>query len=371
MRDYILMNRKFFFRSFLLLGTLLTVASCNQPKSNYTVSGKINAEIKSDTLYLAVNKNSEWLKIDSCEVIDSTFCFRGHIDSTVICYLIDQEEQSYKSLYLEAGQIEVDLENGVVKGSANNDLAAAFHAKTKDYKERMHELYHEYMDAGSDAVRDSIEVLYDEVDAILDSLSEENVLSNLDNFYGIHQLACVYHNMPLPELCAILDSIPAQFENNYYVKTMKADVKNILATQEGMPYIDFTLQTPEGESCPLSSFVGNFKLVMIDFWASWCSPCRNEMPNLVKLYAEYASKGFEIVGVSLDRDLESWKQGIAELGITWPQLSDLAYWDCAAAALYGVAAIPTTVLIDQNGTIIARDLRDEALAEKLAELLAE
>lgn len=111
------------------------------------------------------------------------------------------------------------------------------------------------------------------------------------------------------------------------------------------------------------------KITIIDFWASWCGPCRQEMPNVVKVYNQYKDKGFEIVGVSLDQTEEAWKKGIADLGITWPQMSDLKYWQCEAAAIYGVNAIPHTVLIDKDGTIIERNLRGEKLYERIAELL--
>ena len=119
----------------------------------------------------------------------------------------------------------------------------------------------------------------------------------------------------------------------------------------------------------LSDYVGKGKVVLIDFWASWCGPCRREMPNLVEAYKQYKDKNFEIVGVSLDRDLEAWKKGIADLNITWPQMSDLKYWDCEGAKLYAVSSIPHTLLVDAEGTIVARGLHGEELQQKIAELL--
>ena len=108
---------------------------------------------------------------------------------------------------------------------------------------------------------------------------------------------------------------------------------------------------------------------MVDFWASWCGPCRGEMPNVIKAYNEFKDKGFAIVGVSLDSKADAWKKAIKDLGIPWAQMSDLKGWQCAGAALYNVRAIPATVLIDQSGKIIAKDLRGEELIAKLKELL--
>ena len=116
----------------------------------------------------------------------------------------------------------------------------------------------------------------------------------------------------------------------------------------------------------VKSFKGE---VLLDFWASWCGPCRREMPNLVEAYAKYKNKNFEIVGVSLDQSADSWKEAIKKLNITWPQMSDLKYWNCEGAQLYAVSSIPHTVLIDGEGTIIARGLHGEGLQEKLAEVL--
>ena len=129
------------------------------------------------------------------------------------------------------------------------------------------------------------------------------------------------------------------------------------------------MNTPEGKSVKLSDFISKNKYTLIDFWASWCGPCRQEMPNVVAAYNEFKAKGFGIVGVSQDNNLESRKKAIKDLNITWAQMSDLKGWQCEGAALYGVRAIPATVLVDQEGTIVARNLRGDELKAKLAELM--
>ena len=138
--------------------------------------------------------------------------------------------------------------------------------------------------------------------------------------------------------------------------------------QEMKPYfVDFEMQTPEGKTVKLSDYVGKGKVVLVDFWASWCGPCRREMPNLVETYAKYKGKNFEIVGVSLDQDGAAWKEAIKKLDMTWPQMSDLKFWQSEGAQLYAVNSIPHTVLIDGSGKIIARGLHGEELQAKIAE----
>lgn len=129
---------------------------------------------------------------------------------------------------------------------------------------------------------------------------------------------------------------------------------------------DFSQKTPEGEDMKLSDLRG--KVVLIDFWASWCGPCRRENPNVVKMYNEYKEKGFEILGVSLDQDKSRWLQAIEKDGLTWYHVSDLKGWGNEVAQLYSVRSIPHTVLLDAEGKIIARNLRGAALEQKLAEL---
>jgi peroxiredoxin len=139
--------------------------------------------------------------------------------------------------------------------------------------------------------------------------------------------------------------------------------------QMGQPAPEISLPTPEGEELSLSDLRG--KVVLIDFWASWCKPCRAENPVVVQAYNQYKDQGFEILGVSLDRSKEAWLQAIEKDGLTWPHVSDLQFWNSAAAKEYGVSAIPYTVLVDREGNVIAERLRGGSLNAKLAEIFGE
>jgi peroxiredoxin len=129
---------------------------------------------------------------------------------------------------------------------------------------------------------------------------------------------------------------------------------------------EITLPTPEGNELSLSDLRG--KVVLIDFWASWCKPCRAENPNVVRVYNQYKDQGFEILGVSLDRSKEAWVQAIQQDNLTWKHVSDLQFWNSEAAQVYGVSSIPYTVLVDQEGNVIAERLRGGGLEAKLAEV---
>ena len=166
---------------------------------------------------------------------------------------------------------------------------------------------------------------------------------------------------------SLADGLLKKYPKDKSVMMFRDAVNKMLGTTIGSKAPEIVLPSPDGKEIALSSLRG--KVVLIDFWASWCGPCRKEMPNVVRAYAKYKSKGFEIYGVSLDKEKGNWVEAIEEEGITWPQVSDLLYWQSSVISLYAIEGIPYTVLLDREGTIIAKNLRGEELDEKLAEVL--
>lgn len=144
-------------------------------------------------------------------------------------------------------------------------------------------------------------------------------------------------------------------------------VERTAAIKPGSQAPEIILPMPNDKEFSLSSLKG--KVVLIDFWASWCGPCRKELPNVKRCYQKFKSKGFEVLGVSLDKEKSAWLEAITKEGLTWPQVSDLKFWNCEAAQTYAVQSIPFTVLVDREGKIIATDLRGTELEKKLAEIL--
>lgn len=151
--------------------------------------------------------------------------------------------------------------------------------------------------------------------------------------------------------------------------TTNATIQGEAQANDGSKFIDFTVPALDGKQVKLADVVAKNKITMVDFWASWCGPCRMEMPNVVEAYKQFHDKGLEIVGVSLDESKKDWETAVKDMGMNWIQTSDLKGWECEAARLYGVRGIPACVLINQKGEIVGRDLRAEELHARLAELL--
>jgi peroxiredoxin len=162
------------------------------------------------------------------------------------------------------------------------------------------------------------------------------------------------------ELADIVDKQSAKFPDN----TTLIDIKNKLKPRKAS---DFSMPDTSGHNVSLSSFRG--KYVLVDFWASWCGPCRGENPNVVKAYNQFKDKNFTILGVSLDKEKQAWIKAIKDDGLTWTQVSDLKFWNNAAAAQYGVSSIPYNFLVDPNGNIIGEELRGQDLVNTLNKVL--
>ena len=193
------------------------------------------------------------------------------------------------------------------------------------------------------------------------------LLKNTDNYAA----AALIEYLPIDNFLNVYDNVLStlikKYPDNTIIRAKYQEMESEKKLAIGYPAPEITLTDTAGNLFSLSSLRG--KVVLIDFWASWCRPCREQNPNMVRLYRTYNQYGFEILGVSLDRDKASWLRAINSDALTWTHVSDLKYWQCEAAVLYGVRSVPFTVLVDKNGNIVAKGLLGEALERKLKEAL--
>jgi peroxiredoxin len=267
-----------------------------------------------------------------------------------------------------------------ITGSTHTDALYAFYAKANAYDEERERLRTAIAGTNDTALISKFNAMnatfYEECKAFagthagspvaLTALGKLNMQQELPLFKQVRE--SLRKTMPSSGFFAMFrDQVDRMEQQEIAIKLQEEEQKrlsNLLPIGTEAPEI--RQQTPDGKTMALSELRG--KVVLIDFWASWCRPCRFENPNVKKVYNKYAKKGFEIFGVSLDRDHASWVKAIKDDGLPWKQVSDLGFWNNAAAQEYGVSSIPFTVLVDREGRIIEKGLRAEQLDARLAEL---
>lgn len=337
------------------------LSGCAGDPNAYTLKG--SAEVPDGKLFILTDQGKA---IDSAEVKKGEFRFKGVVGEAGFYHLSDSQDPRQMNIlanfFLEPG--ELTLEKGdrsyQVKGTPANE-------KYNALNDRIRGLFEEYKNP--ETTEERKEALLQEVD----ELQEKAIEENFDNILGVtlfFQSSAL--EAPAEEALAKIKRFTPEMQQTKGMKKFKEFVENKMRSEVGRPYIDFTQPDKDNKPVSLKSVVeteGN-KYVLLDFWASWCGPCRGELPYLVEAYKQYHKKGFEIYGVSLDEKAESWQKIITEKKMDWINVSDLAAWKNAAAQQYAVMSIPSNFLIDcATGKIIAKDLRGEQLAEELGKLL--
>lgn len=188
-----------------------------------------------------------------------------------------------------------------------------------------------------------------------------------DDLAGFFAISTLDPDVAEQEIVAYADRIAGRFDDNYVVRQFLEEAARIKVLAVGQPAPDFESLTPTNQPIRLSDFQGQYTL--LDFWASWCVPCREENPNIVNVYNRYKDRGFTVFGVSLDGNPGFWLRAIEDDGLVWPQASDLQQWGSEVVGLYRIKAIPTSYLLDPDGVILAKDLRGEELEHFVAQLL--
>lgn len=343
-------------------------------KTGYIITGTVNGAADGDTVFLQEATGRSLTKLDTAIIKNGTFTFEGTQDSAINRYITSQVngEPLVMDFFLENGKITIALtkENDSATGTPSNDAYQIVRAQINEISKKMNDIYNSM---GDNTLSDEQKEAKQQEGALLEeqynAAIKEGVQKNITNPVGVYLFKQVFYNNSTAENEALLQQIPANYQNDKDILRIKELTDKQKTTAQGTKFIDFEMQTPEGKTVKLSDYAGKGKVVLVDFWASWCGPCRREMPALVEAYAKYKGKNFEIVGVSLDRDAAAWKESIKQMNMTWPQMSDLKFWQSEGAQLYAVNSIPHVVLIDGQGTIIARGLHGEELHKKLAEVV--
>ena len=366
-------------KKYLSLAASLLMVACSQ-KPGFEIQGTV-ADSQADGKQVYLVKYGEEAPIDSAVVTNGAFTFQGEQATPTLCvlYVGDQEMRRvsagenapYTAIFtLENARLQAVLneEAPAVSGTPENDAFKALQDQVKGIRAKAEPLT-DQLKSADEAVKEAAMEQYEAIEAEASQVLKAYIEANCDKQVAAKVFSDARYDLSDEDQEAILAKANDTFKAVRGIDKMIEHLNILKNSAVGKKFIDFEMADAEGKMHKLSEFVGNGKVVLIDFWASWCPPCRADMPNLVAAYKQYKSKGFEIVGISLDSKADAWAKGVQDLGITWTQLSDLQGWKNAGAALYGVNSIPHTILVDKDGTILCKKLHGKEIAAKLEEIL--
>ncbi len=364
---------KAFQASILFSAAVLALTACHS--NTYKISGAVEGLNDGDTLFIT-NDLQTGIPTDTLIVKDGKFELSGETDSTYLCMVYSEKRNELNApFFIEPGNISIKLvetpgasrvggtkcneqwqelnDSVMTIGKEINRIAEHIYGNTVDEMEQQKGM-------------DQIEKLNQRFSAIVVKTTEKNIKNEFGYFLLTYYPEELIDNQTRMKL---IDKLPDEKQKRPAIQKMLANLKQASESAEGMTIKDFTQPGLDGTPVSLLGEVSKSKITVIDFWASWCGPCRQEMPFMVELYDKYKDKGLNIIGISLDEDSDAWKAATQQLNIPWVQMSDLKGWENVIAKHFCVNSIPHTIVVDQQGKILKRGLRSEKLEEFVVDQL--
>ena len=313
--------------------------------------------------------------IDSVVVADCKFAFSGTADKDALLAVKAKKSRWTTQFFNDGTPVSINLNDSTLKGSPQNERLTKINYEMEQPRKRFAaktaNLTEADLAARADELSDEMNKMITELTARANRAFTEERNSLIPvafaGYYFLENGVEAYDELVKQQVA---------FAGHPYLKKMRDEVEEVTKPKDGgkmaflgQQYTDLEMADPDGKMHKISELVGEGKYVLVDFWASWCGPCRAEMPNVLEAYNKFHDKGFEVIGVSFDQKKEAWVKAIGQLQMPWLQISDLKGWQCAAAPVYKIDAIPDNILIDPQGKIIDRGLRGQALHTRLEQLL--
>lgn len=372
------MKTVFFKKAKLLLGILAFSSGTlmAQNKSAFVAKGHING-LADGEVYLAFGTYKH-MPADTVQVKDGNFEFRDSIYESCYGMLFNHDFTLKVDLLIDKGTVSIngDIDNPydiVVKGSQAVNEYATYNQALSDTRKPVQEIYEKWISSYNSGDSDGVRKYRPLFFAARDKQGEEAVKmqldfikNNPDNIGSAWELFHYLNEKTLDKSKTMYDAFSTDLKNSEQGKEVSDRITTLSRIEVGNYAPGFRQNSVNDKEITLASYKG--KYVLLEFWASWCGPCRAESPNVLKAYNKYKDKGFDVLSVSLDHEKKNWETAIQKDGLLWTQVSDLKGWKNEVATLYGVQAVPTNFLIDPSGKIIAENLRGEDLNKALQNL---
>lgn len=341
-------------------------SACTQHQCH--IEGTVENAKDGDSVFLGRMTDGQFIPSDTLIVKDNTFKATIPCDSSIIAtfyYSNKHSEEVYSNVFfIEPGNVTLNIgRDSSVSGTRNNETYQAFVDSLYMIQERLEQIYtekeNETDSSDTSGLDDEIRTLENRANALVLSTIRNEIHTPVGYFLF---LSC--YNMLTPEECLQLtEKLPSGYKGNSVVQLIMEEARRTGGSASGRTFINTKLPDMNGGMLNLSDVIKANRLTLIDCWASWCGPCKREMPHVSELYAKYHKSGLEIIGISFDEDEDAWHNAVKELHMTWPQVSELKGWDNIIRNQYNISFIPYTILVDQNGVIIATELRGNNLEE--------
>lgn len=370
-------------RRFIALFITLLILSCSKDSDTYSLKGNAYGFADGTTIYVyTIEDNNQPQPIDTLTVQKEQFSATyPKSDRLMLGYLVTEEPRGNVVFFPENENLTVhmykdSLSASYVSGSKQNEMYTGFMKTIRELNRKKQSISSRYQAARnqqdgilmSQIQQENIEVIAEETNYKLGFIKENT--SSIFSLMLLSEMLSRQEILP-SQASEVLNTLPPKLAASQLGTQLKATIENLKRAEIGSLAPDFSAPSPSGDMLSLKESMGKYTIV--DFWASWCKPCRAENPNVVRVYQKYHDKGLNIISVSLDREgqKDRWLKAIEDDKMTWAHVSNLKFWQDPIAKMYNVRSIPATFLLDENGTIIDKNLRGQALEAKIASLLGQ